>query len=248
MNTTKQYLNDYFKKSNDQVKASVSQSLEEIIELSKEMADVMVKDGVIQLFGIEADHALSMELGFRAGGLIQYHIMDINDLALRNVISVEESLKEDFLYQEGLANKLYDLYNIHDADAFLIYVSHEIYPVVRDLAKLAKEKGHPVYLITSKKAILDFDEELSNEVMEIADRVLDIKIDHPDTFFDFEGYKLTQISNLITNIFAQSITMEIYKYLKSIDEEPQVLWSMNVEGADEHNKDLVSKYDGRWNS
>ena len=48
-------------------------------------------------------------------------------------------------------------------------------------------------------------------------------------------------------MFAQSLTMEIYKYMKSKNYEPAVLWSMNIEGADQHNKNLTSKYDGRWN-
>ena len=64
-----------------------------------------------------------MELGFRAGGLVQYHIMDMRDLPLRGVISTEETLAEDYLKRDDLAEKLMAMYNVEANDAFLLYVS-----------------------------------------------------------------------------------------------------------------------------
>ena len=49
----------------------------------------MLNDGIIQLFGVNHDRALPMELGFRAGGLVQYHQINIDNAILRGAVNDE---------------------------------------------------------------------------------------------------------------------------------------------------------------
>lgn len=241
-------LKDYFETTNNIVKRSFELSQDDINELAVKVSEDMIKDGVIQLFGVGHDLALSMELGFRAGGLVQYHIMDMRDLPLRGVISTEETLAEDYLKRDDLAEKLMAMYNVEANDAFLLYVSTEVHQVTLDLAKLAKANGHNVYLITNKSAVEATNIKNAQELFAIVDHIIDLHIAYPDQIFSLDNLQVSQVSNLVANMFAQSLTMEIYKYMKSKNYEPAVLWSMNIEGADQHNKNLTSKYDGRWNS
>ncbi len=242
------HITNYFKQTSDVVKASIKSAQSEIIDLAKEVSDVMVDDGVVQLFGVNHDIALSMELGFRAGGLVQYHQVGVKDLVLRGFVSKEDSLEEGFLDTPGLAKLFWETYLIEDNDAFMIYVSSEVYGITLELAQLAKEKGHKVFVITSKEAILANRTDNAKALLELADKVVDLNIEYPDLIFDVNGVKVTQIANLVANMFAQAMTMEIYKYLKDNGHQAAVLWSMNILGADDHNKKLCEKFEGRWNS
>ena len=196
----------------------------------------------------EHDTALSMELGFRAGGLVQYHQMGIRDLLLRGIVSEEESKKADFYEDDTLVNKLWDAYNIDDRDAFMIFASNKVPKLTLNLAKLAKAKNHKVIFITSKKAVLEVSEDNALQLLDLSDKVIDLNIDYPDLSYEVNDIKVTQITNLIATLFAQGMTMEIYNYLKAHNHPTRVLWSMNIKGADEHNKQLCEKFEGRWNS
>ncbi len=242
-------LNSYFEAAINKLESSVEASKEDIVEVSKFIADIMLKDGVIQLFGVNHDRALPMELGFRAGGLVQYHQINIDDAILRGVITEENDNQLELLNNKGLAEKLWSLYTIEKNDALFIYVVKDVYNVTLELAKLAKVNGHPVILATSKTNILNgISKSNAEELLGLADIILELHIDSPDIFYEVDGVKVTQIANLIGNIYAQAITMEIYKYMKEKGVEAPVLWSANIEGADKHNENLTKKYDGRWNS
>ena len=147
-------LENYFEEAINKLKNSVEASKEEIVEVSEYIADIMLNDGIIQLFGVNHDRALPMELGFRAGGLVQYHQINIDNAILRGAVNDEYENEEELLNSHGLAEKLWSLYTIDKRDAIFIYVVNDVYNVTLELAKLAKEKGHPIILVTSKANIL----------------------------------------------------------------------------------------------
>ncbi|NLC34172.1 MAG: SIS domain-containing protein [Erysipelothrix sp.] len=241
-------ITDYFVNTNAIVKKAVEASQADIMQLAHAISEVMIDEGVIQLYGVNHDIALSMELGFRAGGLVQYHIIDNRHLSLREIVSLEETLAPDYLQREDIAQMMFDMYNIEANDAFLIYVSTEVVTSTLKLAQIAKEKGHKVFIITNKHAIEATDLENAQSLYELADLIVDLNIGYPDLFFKVNDVAVSQVSNLVANMFAQALTMEIYTIMKDQGHEPAVLWSMNVPGADSHNRELTSKYDGRWNS
>ena len=143
-------ITDYFVNTNAIVKKAVEASQADIMQLAHAISEVMIDEGVIQLYGVNHDIALSMELGFRAGGLVQYHIIDNRHLSLREIVSLEETLAPDYLQREDIAQMMFDMYNIEANDAFLIYVSTEVVTSTLKLAQIAKEKGHKVFIITNK--------------------------------------------------------------------------------------------------
>lgn len=240
---------NYFSEAKTKVKDSISKSQKDIEDLASSVSEIMLSNGIIHLFGVNHDRALSMELGFRAGGLVQYHQMKVDDTVLRKGLVSVKTDQIDFLNKEGLAQEVWDLYEIDPKDALIICAINDVYNVTIDLAKIAKANGHPVYLITSKNNVVKgVSKENALKLLDIADKTLDLHIDAPDLFYDVNGVKVTQIANLIVNMYAQALTMEIYKDMKSKGEQAPVLWSMNIKGADEHNKTITEKFEGRWNS
>lgn len=68
---------------------------EAVYEAAKMMGDCMLENGLVQLFGLGHGLAFSMELGYRAGGLMPFHQIKMEDLLLRGVVSPEEANQPD---------------------------------------------------------------------------------------------------------------------------------------------------------
>jgi uncharacterized phosphosugar-binding protein len=78
---------------------------------------------------------------------------------------------------------------------------------------------------------------------------LDLCTEYPDTLLTLhDNIKITQVANVVGNIFAQMLTAETYRYLKELGKETPVLLSSNVTGADVHNRKISDVYLDRWNS
>lgn len=241
---------DYFMAANHAVDKARKAQRDELIHMAQVLGDVMLDNGVIQLFGYEQDRAFSMELGYRAGGLMPYHQINVKDLVLRGIITEEEMKADGFYNRKDLAKLIWDTYNIAENDVFLMYVTADTYDSVLDLAKMAKDKGHRIFLVGSKEGYAKGPyQENSKQLLELADEYLDLCIEYPDTVLTYkEQIKITQVANVVGNIFAQMLTAEIYRYLTENGHEAPVLLSANVTGADVHNKAIAQPYEGRWNS
>ena len=243
-------IKDYFVAANAAIDKARTSQKDQLLHLAKVMGDVMLDNGIIQLFGVEQDRAFSMELGYRAGGLMPYHQINVKDLLLRGIVSEQEYKDDSFLNRADLAEMLWNTYNIEANDAILIYVTCNTYDGVLSFAKLAKAKGHRVFLVGSKEGLEKGPYQAnSKELMALAELFLDLGIDYPDTVLDYkDGIKITQVSNVVGNIYAQMLTAEIYRYLTENGHEAPILLSANVTGADVHNRAISDKYLGRWNS
>ena len=243
-------IKEYFEVTNSALDKACASQREQLLHMAKAMGDIMLDNGVIQLFGVEQDRAFSMELGYRAGGLMPYHQMNVKDLVLRGIISENEMFDEDFYNRKDLAEKLWETYNIEKNDAIMMSVTCNAYDSVLEVARLAKEKGHKVMLVGNKKGLENGAYQANaKELLAIADLFLDLSIAYPDTVVSYKnGIKITQVANVVANVFAQMLTAETYRYLTENGHDAPILLSANVTGADVHNRAISDKYDGRWNS
>ena len=222
-----------------------------IYAAAKMMGDCMIDNGVVQLFGLNHGKEFAMELGYRAGGLMPFHRVDVNDLALRGVITESVLTSDEFKENTEMAHKLLDLYRIEKEDMFIVVSDNGCEPIVVEVAKLAKERGHKVIAVVSQN-LVDVTEARhpSNEKLtDVADLVLNTHSNVKDAIIDIdETHKMNQVNSIVGNVIAQMLTAEIYRYLTEKELDCPVLLSVNVVGADVHNKNLSSKYEGRWNS
>ena len=69
--------------------------------------------------------------------------------------------------------------------------------------------------------------------------------DDPDVALDIEGVKTGQLSSTVTNVIAQMLTAEVYKYFVDHGKKAPVLLSANVKGADAHNNAFTDPYGRR---
>lgn len=247
MGTTK----DFFQVAKQYLEKAKETQREPIKNAAAMMANCMETDGIVQLFGIDQGRAFSMELGYRAGGLMPFHQFNTKDLALRGVISEQELYAEGFNNRTEMAHKLWDLYRVEPTDMFILISNTGCEGIIVETALMAKEKGKKVIAVVSKATCAETDSKhpSGKKLVDVADIVIDnCSLSH-DALLDLDGtHKITQISTITGNVIAQMITAEVYHYLKNKGSECPVLLSANIKGADVHNRALSDKYLGRWNS
>ncbi len=241
---------NYFIKTQEILENATNSQKEAIIHMAKVMGDCMVGQGLIQLFGIGPDRAFAMELGYRAGGLMPYHQLNMKDLVLRGHVSLEEMSDPAFNDRADLAEKLWNLYTIDPRDMVLIYAAEEVYDSTLALAKIARQKGHKVLLVASFDAILNSKhKENAAQLIDLTFATLNLCTPYPDTVLEImPGIKITQVANVVGNCFAQMLTAETYRYLVENGHDAPILLSANVTGADVHNRKISDVYLGRWNA
>lgn len=235
----------YFQVAKDELTRVRAEQRENIKEAAALIGEEMKKDAIVQLFGWGANRTFSMELGFRAGGLIQYHQFTPKDLVLRDVVTLEEYDTPGFSEQPGLYEKCWNMYNIDERDMFIIIETDFPTRVTSDIAEYAHKNGHKIVLITNSN-IPNVED---TKAYKYADLRIDINVPRPDFALSLdENTQICQVSGLIGNFVAQMITCEIYDYLAEQGIDAGVLLSANIVGADEHNFGLGARFDGRYNS
>lgn len=241
----------YFDRAWDAVELATKEERENILKTSAMMGECMKENGVVQLCGIKHGLAFSMELGYRAGGLMPFHKCDPKDLALRGVVTEEELYDPSFYSKPETAHKLYNLYRIEKEDMFIIISPSGCEAMIVEMALIAKEKGHKVVAVLSKKLqdSLKAEHSSGKKLSEVADLVIDLHTDVPDAVLSVdEVHRMNQVQTVVGNTIAQMLTAETHRYLTEQGEDCPVLLSANVKGADVHNRSLSDKYLGRWNS
>lgn len=234
-----------FKVVKEQIQNVRNNNLENIKKAAQMIGDAMQNDAIIQLFGWGSNYTFAMELGFRAGGLPQYHQMGFDELLLRGVYTKEEFNIPNLCNKSGVAKDLLNMYNIDSRDLFLLTELTQPTRVLLEIAQIAKANGHTIILVTNSL----YPGCKESQVYELADLIIDIKVPYPDEAVKVnDNISVCPTAGILGNVVAQMMTAEIYTYLKSIGKQPGVLLSANIAGADAHNNALTSPFDGRFNS
>lgn len=206
--------------------------------------DCMTNNGIVQLTGLGHCEAFAMELGYRAGGLMPFHKCTAIDLALRGKLTRAEVKNPDFDCHPEYASIWLGLYNIQPTDLFLLSSYDGSEPLMVELAKEVRKNGHKVIAVVCRKAV----PAKADNIVNYADLVLDTCADCPDLAVSVGTAKASQLNSILGNVMAQMITAETYRYFEEQGVDCPVLLSVNVSGADVHNRKLSDVYVGRWNS
>lgn len=240
-------IDEFFNQTIKKLDLSYKEQKDNVKRVAELIGECILNDGVVQLFGLEHGKAFSMELYYRAGGLMPFHKFDLKDLLLRGIISKEEYESKDLYKHTEYLDKLYEIYNLYPNDMFIFISNYGNEPILVEACIKAKESGRKIVCVVNKK---ECDKAISihpsnKKITDFADLVLDINGDK--TMLDVDGvHKTGQDFTIISNVLAQMITAECYKFFKDRGLECPILLSANLKGADEHNRKLSNKYLGRW--
>ena len=226
----------------DHLYESQKDNLEAVAQAMKECIEA---GGVIHVFGSGHSVGLGIDIKNRPGALVPIHIMEMSDFVTKGGVPVEEFMDKKNIFERkpGVADKLYDLYDIKPQDIFFVISNSGINGIVIDIADLAKRNGHKVVIITSMKHTLAEEPRhpSGKKLYEFGDIVIDNCGPHGDALIETDGVaKVCSVSSICNNCIAQALSARTVELLKEDGYELPILT-----GEKEHDEALIKKYEGR---
>ncbi len=234
----------------DVIDVCCDKELENIQKAAKICSDSIKNGGVVHLFGSGHSIGFGLEMQKRAGSLVPIHNMDMKDFVLKKKVTLKEFKDPDNTFERraGVADKLFNLYDVKKEDCFIIISNSGINGVVIDVALIAKERGHKVVVVTSWQHTSSEDSRhpSGKKLYELGDVVIDNCGPKGDALIQTEGVaKICSISSITGAMIAQSLTVEIADNLVKENVEVPMLLVEDSEEAKKHNETLLEKYKGR---
>lgn len=215
----------------------------------KVLVDTYERGGVVHAFGTGHSEAFAMEIAGRAGGFIPTHHMQMKDLFLlgdrRDVNAIGTA---DLERDHGVADAIYDLYDIRAEDSVIIASNSGANGSTVGLALRAKAEGLTVVAVTSLEHSngVTSKHPSGKRLFEVADVVIDNLAPYGDSTLDLvEGLKVGPVSSITAAYIAQLLTIESAAEITRRGTVPPMFISANIPGGDEHNHDLQEKYGAR---
>ena len=211
------------------------------------IAGALLDGGVLQAFGTGHSRIVVHEMSGRAGGLLPVNLVRISDLTTYGDLDPKDLLDPTLERNPGFARSVYDLIGAEPEDPFLIVSNSGINGSVVEMARLVKERGHKLVVITSLQHSSQVDTRAaSGKLFEFGDVVIDSGAPAGDAALELEdGTRTGAISNLAGVIIVQLLTEGICRSYIAAGERPPVYRSMNLPDGDTVNKAFEAQYAGR---
>ncbi|MET3696986.1 uncharacterized phosphosugar-binding protein [Bacillus oleivorans] len=220
--------------------------MENIKSTAKLLAERLLGGGIIHVFGAGHSRSFGMEMCGRAGGLAPMKLVGLEDIAARDNDSINlVELERD----PNTANRLLEIHDVQPEDAFIIVSNSGRNGSSVELAMQCKKRGIPVIAVTSLNHSQNSTSRhfSGKKLYEVADIVIDNHCPYGDVLLEIPKYELKtgSASTVVGAFIAQSLTVEIINIFLESNQTPPVFISANVDGGDEHNKNMIKKYEKR---
>ncbi|MBS4219186.1 SIS domain-containing protein [Bacillus sp. FJAT-49711] len=235
----------YFGKINEKFMVVLDSERGKMKEAASKIAAAIEKGGIVQLFGCGHSHILTEEVFYRAGGLVPIKPIFHELLMLHEGAMLSSQLERKNHY----AHSFMDGQDIRENDVMIVLSTSGRNPVPVDAAQIAKEKGAFVIGITSfeysnsQPSRHDSGKRLYDAVDIAIDNhspIGDAVLTHEKVEVPFSPTSTVVGAGILNAIFAEAIAL-----MAEAGFEPPIFLSGNIEGSDDHNKSLVSKYEAR---
>lgn len=215
---------------------------ENIVKSSQIMFEAMKNGLVVHTFATGHSHMFCEELFYRAGGLVQ-----INPILSPFLMQHEGAVRSTkFERLQGVSKIIYDSLDLKENEPFIIVSNSGINAVPIEMAKICKENGHKVIVITSKKQSQKLTSRYENyHLYDFADVVIDNHTPSGDGLIESSYGKIGAASTITNSFIAQKLVLEIVNRYEEENLTPPIYISANTKYGDEHNKELIKKYKDR---
>jgi uncharacterized phosphosugar-binding protein len=238
----------FFRAAREAVDRVERTQLPEIRRAADLLAPRLLDGGVVHVFGTGHSRAFAMELASRAGGLVPFHAMALEDLATRGNRPMEEILDPTLERDPAVAREVLGVHDVRAEDAFVVVSNSGRNGSTVEMALAARERALPVVAVTSLEHTRSVTSRhpSGKRLFEVADVVIDNGAPLGDAVLDLGGgVRVCALSSITGAVIAQALTAEIARRYVDAGREPPVLVSANVDGADERNAELRRPYEGR---
>ena len=206
------------------------------------IAQTLIADKRIYLFGTGHSHMLAEELFYRAGGLVNIQPVLVDELML-HISASGSTLAER---KEGGAEKIFNDYSMSENDTVIIISNSGRNGVIVDMALLCKERGLNVIALTNLEHTYagESRHKSGKRLCEIAHIVLDNGGCVGDACVEVNGVegKMCPTSTVCGALILNAVVARAVEICTENGCCPDHFASSNIDGGDEINNILVEKY------
>ncbi len=237
--------NHYFQKLRELLDIVEKDEKEKVKKAAQKVSECVQHDGIIHLFGCGHSHMIGEELFYRAGGLAPISPILIEDVMLHKGAVRSSQLEK----QQHFAEQFMIHGRIHPEDVVIVVSTSGRNPVPIDVAEIAKKQGAFVIAITSPSYAKSQSSRHENGqyLYSSVDLSIDNHIEVGDALMTQESLDVPfgSGSTVISMAIANGIMVEAVKIMLENDFTPPIFKSGNIDGAEEHNRELINKYKSR---
>jgi uncharacterized phosphosugar-binding protein len=238
-------IQDYFRKISELLATVEKDESAQLKQAAEKVAEAIQQDGVIHLFGCGHSHILTEEVYYRAGGLVPIHPILHEPLMLHEGAVRSSTLER----KNDYAKEFMGDQDIRKDDVIFVISTSGRNPVPVDVAHMAKEKGAYVIGITSiEYSSSQPSRHTSGEhLFDAVDLVINNHAPVGDALLSHDNVdvKFAPSSTVVGATILNAILAEAVGIMGDNGFAPPVFLSGNIEGADQHNEELIKKYSDR---
>lgn len=214
--------------------------IDKINAVGARLADVLEHGHRVYVFGAGHAQMFGMELCFRAGGLVGFISMSLQDLRTKVRPAYLELMdsKPERIPENG--PKLLDLYRVTPDDAVLVASHSGRNGASVEMALECQRRSIFVVGVTSLiSAFVPSRHPSGRKLFEAVDMVLDNGCDFGDALVTIDsGEKIAAASSIAFVALAQAINTAVAAELMRRGVKPPVIMSANLDEGDDHNRAL----------
>jgi uncharacterized phosphosugar-binding protein len=209
--------------------------------IAGKMAETILNDNCIYLFGSGHSALLVQEGQLRGGGLAPVIPILVTNLMLHENAMLGSKLERT----PGLAQPILDRYACKEGDMLFVYSNSGVNHLPVEMSLLAKEMGMTVVAVCSKKyADVAPLSTIGKRLSEVADYTLDNGGIPGDASIDVPGsnWKVGPTSTLINTLLWQCLVTDTAMCLAEKLDDVPIYASYNLPNAKEHDEKLLHQW------
>lgn len=234
MSLIKEYMNKIVQKLNDIYRIEE----EKINKAASLIANAILNQKHIYIFGCTHSSILAEEVFYRAGSLAEYEPLFVPGLSVTNTKPVLTSLMER---NEQFGKDIISCSKIGRDDILIIVSTSGKNAVPIEVALGAKKLGAKLVVITST-AYKKFPSNHSSgkKLVDInPDVLIDNHVDVGDAVIKIDNNYMGPVSTIVGAFILHSISIRVAEEILKRGEEPNVFLSANIPGGSEKNKRIL---------
>ena len=223
----------------EQIRSSQGKNIEQAAQW---IAEAVIQDGVVHIFGTGHSNAIAEEVFGRANTLAP--VNQVMDLSMAGSVNTVRSFYLERV--EGIGEIIFEHVRARPQDVFLVISNSGRNAVPIDFARAAKEHGHKVIVETCVEFSLSQPSRHSSgkRLLDYADVILDNRTPLADVVVKVDGMKpgLGSASGIAGSLLVHATLVEAAVKIKERGHEPPVFMHGNLDGGMEYNQYLLDKY------
>ncbi len=223
----------------DRIRRTQGENIDRAAEL---IAQAVMQDGLVHIFGTGHSNAIAEEVFGRANTLAP--VSQVVDLSMAGSVNTVRSFYLERV--EGVGELIFEHVRPQPQDVFLVISNSGRNAVPIDFARAAQEHGHKVIVETCLAFSLSQPSRHSSgkRLLDYADVILDNQTPYADVVVQIEGMKpgLGSASGIAGSLLVHATLVEAAVKIKESGIEPPVFMHGNLDGGMEYNQYLLDKY------